>query len=148
MKYICRVFLAVIWATISCPLTFATTCDFKMTKLKFYYQGNAKYKVNLNIREACSVNAIYKRSVRDIELNIYSHHKKLITMFFDDGFWMPSQSKFLLKTKRPFTKGCFIDSDSIMINLKSNVINSFKGHYFNLNSGQKLKVNCQSLNNT
>lgn len=119
-----------------------------MSNIQYFYEDDSLFKISMNIKEVCSANAIYKRSIKDIEMIIFSKNKKLISIHFDEGFWMPSQSKFFLRSNKTMVEGCFGGTNSLTVNLKTNVVNSIKGHYLNLESGKKHKMNCNSLDKT
>ncbi len=103
--------------------------------------------MNLQIANVCSTNAVYKRKIEKIKLSIYKSNKKIATFNFNDGLWMPSQSKFFLRRELAFTNGCLKGSKAITLNLAKNFLNSTDGLYFNLNSGNKIKINCPELSN-
>lgn len=101
----------------------------------------------MNIEEVCAGNAIYKRHLKDISLSIYFRDKKLVSIAFDKGSWLPSKAKFFLKSKKALAADCFAGTRSLTLNLKSNTIRSVNGHYLNLESGKRHKLDCPQLNN-
>ncbi len=139
-----KLYIIAIWATFSCPFAFSS-CNLDMREVKYYFNNQSIYKVNINMAKVCSSNVIYKRKISNIEMNIYKNNKKLLSYTFDNGLWMPSQSKFFLKTKETLKSGCFKGTKALTLNLDSNIINSTKGHYFNLSSGKYLNINCSEL---
>jgi hypothetical protein len=116
-----------------------------MNNIQYFHQTNSLFQINLNISEVCSRNALQKRQVKKIELNIFKNDKKLASFNFNDGLWMPTKSKFLLRRKTPFSDGCFKGFKNLTLNLKSNFINSIDGLFFNLESGNSLNLHCQEL---
>ena len=136
--------LIVLGMTICCPYVFSS-CDFKMEKIQYFHQNNTAYKINLNISEVCSNNALQKRNMKQIEMNIFKNDRKVATFDFSDGLWMPTQSKFLLRRKNFFSDGCFKGFKNLTLNLKNNFLNSIDGLFLNLESGNSLKINCQEL---
>lgn len=143
--YLYKFIFLTIWATLCCPFSLAS-CDLKINNASYFFNNGASYKVNMNVVEACSSNIVYKRNITKIEMNIFKDDKKLLSYTFSNGLWMPSQSKFYFKFSEPLTHGCFKGAKTLMLNLKSNVINSINGHYFNLFSGDSLNINCSELN--
>lgn len=145
MKKIWYYSIIIIGVTICCPLSIAS-CEFNIKNIQYYHQSLTPYKINLNITDVCSSNIKKKRIIRNIEMNIYKDAKKISTLLFNQGLWMPSQKKFFLKFDKHKKSNCFKNASSLTINLKSNIINSTIGHFFNLENGNSLKIYCNELN--
>jgi hypothetical protein len=116
-----------------------------MSTIRYFQDNGAHYKISLDITQVCSPNMVYKRTLKDIKMAIYKGGQKLYTQNFKSGFWMPSQEKFYFKTKNAIENDCFEGASNLSINLKTNTLNTVKGHYLNLSSGKSLKLTCTSL---
>jgi len=144
-KFFSRKLIIAIGTTISCPFAFSN-CELQMRNIDYFHQSGSKYKIRLLIEEACSENIIYKRKIKNITLELFNEKHKIQTFFFNEGHWLPTHSRFHLKTNTSFMKGCFKGSKNITLNLQDNILNSTSGLYLNLKTGEHLKLNCNLVN--
>lgn len=128
---------------LNCPFLYAD-CQFHMGGIDLFYTNDNYCKVSFSIKDACSNNSVNKRKIKDIQLRIYNNNK--FTKYqFEEGYWLPGNSKFVLKRKMPFEDGCFKGSRKIQVDLSQNYLNSIDGLYLNLKSKKTLKIICPEL---
>lgn len=120
-------------------------CDFKMNETSFYSPLYEKYGIQLSINEICSSNTVYKRKLSGVDFNLHTKNDELINIEFDEGYWMPSQQKFLLTKKEKIKHPCFKGATNLTVDFKKGMINSIAGHYLSLKSDTSLNVNCNEI---
>lgn len=129
---------------LSCPLLYAK-CQFQMKGVDLYFETGTPYKVSLSIKKACSNNTVNKRKLTNIVLRIHKDIKHSLEYKFDEGYWLPGNSKFVLKKADTFKKGCLKGVKKVQIDLNNYFINSTNGLYLNFKNKKTLKINCAEL---
>jgi len=124
-----------------CPLVFSQ-CEFQINDFDYFHQSSGQLKVHIQVKKACSNHSFNKRELEKININIFQGEKLHSSYSFDHGLWQEKVSRFLLKREKAFLEGCFKGLNQVYLNLKDGFINSQKGTYWNLETGDSLNLNC------
>lgn len=133
-----------LWGIFYSPLIFSA-CDLEMKNVSYFHQGKTQYKVSIKISQACAQDSFSKRTIQNVELSIHNQTKKISTIKYDEGFWMPGQKRFLLKRKEAIPEGCLKGNKTLQLNLKKNFFNSLEGLYLNLENGYSSGFKCKEM---
>ena len=118
------------------------SCKFSIKGMKYFF-NNSEYQVGIESESVCSNSTYGKRKLKKVSLILKSKYSKEILTTFETGLWSPKKSKFILKSSKIITTGCFAGVKSISLNLTSGVITSIQGPYLNLKTGNSHKYTCK-----